>query len=366
MSLIAFAPFALSALEYVNPVFEPALHSGPPYAKKLQVRLPFRGAEYTLELQLNDDLFAPGWRLEQHDGDGNLVRNVTDPTRFMCHYHGSVRGDNSSSVTLSTCTEIGLHGYLHLASQDLTIGLRTMSMLGSSSPQHVVFELDDEDFGTQAVAEEVAAPFDDAPLQLQGLPSSTKYVNREGFVSDEYRMKDFKSSNAEAADTQANLNTANKMYSKTNWGSGNTIHHQIKIQQQTPSGWKKHSKPYSKPKDAGEPFHSYCTSQLHSKGATGCTLLNGKEGAWPGGAIGESCVGCMCGQSPTSNLKMKASASYGPLLFAHEWGHRFSFKHIQDDNSCIMYPSASSGDKHFCKPSIDLWNTNRGKFTCLL
>jgi hypothetical protein len=270
-----------------------------------------------------------------------------------------VRGDNSSFVTLSTCNELGLQGHLHLASQGLTIGLRTMNMLGSSSQQHIAFELDEEEQGISApVEDETASIGTDSPL-LQ-LPSNAQYTNKEGLVSDEYRMKQYSSSNAEAQNTQAGVNYANKLYAAANWGSGNKIKHTIKLQQQTPSGWPKHSKPYTSPKDAGSPFRNYCQSHLLSKGATGCTLINGKEGAWSGSIAAQSTEGSMCGSQSATWLKTKADLNGD--IFAHEWGHRFGFNHIKD-NTCVMNPSRckKNGPCKFCSASIDAWNKNRGK-----
>jgi len=328
------------------------------YPEKLSLDVSFGDTKYTLDLVVNRELFADGWALEEYSEDGSLRRRVTDPAEFMCHYTGTIRGDNTSLAAFTRCGNLEWSGHVHITSQSRVLQLRQE---GEQVVAFVAKETGDEiDAGALA-----SVNLEDSPTitKPQGLPSNVQYVNEEGFVSDEYRMNQFGGdSNAEAKSTQAAVNGANQLYAAAKWEHGNSIFNKIKLQQHSPPGWPKHSKPYNKPKDAGDKFREYCKTELIGKyKVTGCSLINGKAGAWHGGIAGESVEQGMCGNSATSNLKVPGPA-ISPVLFAHEWGHRYGFVHINGaaGKGCVMYPMMQK-QVHFCANSIQLWEQHRGK-----
>lgn len=335
-----------------------------PYPEKISLNVSVGETQHTLDLKVNHELFADGWSLEEYDEDGTLRRRVTDPSEFMCHYTGIIRGDYSSFAAFTRCDNLEWSGHMYVASQNRLLGLRQEGgQLVAFVPNVTKDNVNDDDV-------DITAELSDALTiaEPQDLPSNVHYVNQEGLVSDEYRMKQFSNSDAEAKSTQAAVNGANQLYANAKWQHGNTITNKIKVQQQVPAGWPKHGTPYSKPKDAGDKFHQYCKDELIGKHkVTGCSLLNGKAGAWTGAILAESVEQGMCGNSATSNFRIP-KATINPVEFAHEWGHRFGFVHIKGSagKGCIMYPMIQK-QAHFCPESIQLWEQHRSKTgACLL
>jgi hypothetical protein len=340
----------------------PFVRAGP-YPEKLSLAVSVGEKQRTLDLKVNHQLFADGWALEEYGEDGTLRRRVTNPSEFMCHYTGMIRGDTSSFAAFTRCDNLEWSGHVYVASQNRLFGLRQEGeQLVGFVPNVTEDNVDDD--------EDMIAGLRDALsiAEPQNLPSNAHYVNQEGLVSDEYRMKQFSNSDAEAKSTQAAVNSANQLYANAKWEHGNTITNKIKVQQQVPPGWPKHSTPYSKPKDSGEKFRQYCKDELIGKNkVTGCSLLNGKAGAWTGAILAESVEQGMCGNSATSNFRIP-EATINPVEFAHEWGHRYGFEHIKGSagKGCIMFPAIQK-QARFCPESIQLWEQNRGKTgACLL
>jgi hypothetical protein len=189
------------------------------YPESLKVAVPYRGKQLEMDLQVNLDLFDEHWALEEYAANGSLLRRVTDTTGFSCHYLGQVTGCPGSFVAASFCDELGLMASIDLPEEDQTVGLlvrkTTTAEISITAEDHLVF------------VSYVGEVDMDAPLDARA--AGGKYVNKEAIVSDEYRVKDAGGSNAEAKSTQASVNQANKFYSNTNWGNGNSITNKIAL-----------------------------------------------------------------------------------------------------------------------------------------
>jgi hypothetical protein len=335
------------------------------YPESLMVVLPYRGKELEIDLRANLDLFDENWALEEYALNGTLLRRVTDRSGFSCHYLGEVTGYPGSVVAASFCDGLGLSASIDLQEEHQTIGLlvRKTAEIPIAGGDHSVRTIYTDEVDRNAPPD---ARF-----------GGGTYVNKEAIISDEYRVKDAGGSNAEAKSTQASVNQANKFYTSTNWGNGVSIANKIALQQQTPPNWPKHNKPYPTSGTAGKPFRSYFAAHLKGNhGATGGSLINGYSGAWPGSHIGESCTGCVCGNSATANFRAAKPSANGDDVFslgmamAHEWGHRLGMNHDKDHSACFamnVHGCHQKNTKQFFSPaSISAFNQNKGKMGCLL
>ncbi|KAI1898386.1 hypothetical protein AGOR_G00071780 [Albula goreensis] len=83
------------------------------YPLQAEVRITAEGRELVLQLQRNEQLFAPGFQEIWYSPNG--LRHTSSPPRAEnCFYHGEVQGDRTSSVAVSTCE--GLKGMITINS----------------------------------------------------------------------------------------------------------------------------------------------------------------------------------------------------------------------------------------------------------
>ncbi|KAJ8254698.1 hypothetical protein GJAV_G00196180 [Gymnothorax javanicus] len=79
----------------------------------VEVGITAEGKELILQLERNEQLFAPGFKETWYSPSG--VRHTSSPPRpENCFYHGAVRGNEDSSVAISTC--LGLRGMITVSS----------------------------------------------------------------------------------------------------------------------------------------------------------------------------------------------------------------------------------------------------------
>nr|XP_032806862.1 disintegrin and metalloproteinase domain-containing protein 22 isoform X3 [Petromyzon marinus] len=101
--------------------------------------VPAFGSSFTLDLQLNHDLLALGYRERHFDEDGKPVEKQGGE---LCHYHGKLRGISDSFVAVSTCH--GLHGMFHDGNHTYLIEPAGLADAQEAQP-HIVYRGSDQD-----------------------------------------------------------------------------------------------------------------------------------------------------------------------------------------------------------------------------
>jgi hypothetical protein len=361
------APADINAFEVFKPVVRSQMYDSlnSKYASRLEIEVTFKGEHHILDLDVNRGLFSSDWSLVTYDSTGAVVRNETDPASFMCHYVGTVQGQDDAMAVASFCDDIGLQGRVHWPSRSLAFTFQRLH-----GDDHIVFdEMDvfpDEDgIDEEEFADEVIALSVKSELDVDG----GTYTNHEALLSDQWRMNEFSSSNAEAQNSQAMVNTGNSYYKATSFGD--TIVSKIKSHIQNPPDWGRHTGVIDV-KTALQSTKDYFQKKVKNQGATGATGMFGKEKAWSGAVKGRSYGSSMCGGSASSILKLDANdnSKKQAAFWAHELGHRISFNHDDKlDNNCwVMHSSGckeSVAEFKFSSQSIGEWKSNRGKFGCL-
>ncbi|XP_021096262.1 disintegrin and metalloproteinase domain-containing protein 19 isoform X4 [Heterocephalus glaber] len=99
---------------------------------KAELRVMAEGRELILDLEKNEQIFAPGYTETHYTPNGNS-QTTTLKSEDHCFYHGTVRKTERSSVTLSTCR--GIRGLITVSSNLSYI----IEPLPDSESQHLIY-----------------------------------------------------------------------------------------------------------------------------------------------------------------------------------------------------------------------------------
>ncbi|PNI72197.1 ADAM19 isoform 1 [Pan troglodytes] len=99
---------------------------------KAELRVMAEGRELILDLEKNEQLFAPSYTETHYTSSGN-PQTTTRKSEDHCFYHGTVRETELSSVTLSTCR--GIRGLITVSSNLSYV----IEPLPDSKGQHLIY-----------------------------------------------------------------------------------------------------------------------------------------------------------------------------------------------------------------------------------
>jgi len=324
---------------------------------------PHDQAEVLLDLERNRELLSVDWELSYFDDQGE--HTISDQQPFACHYHGTVRGEHSSTVAASLCDELGMKAVINLPKLVIEVlHGQPVSSNKSIGDSHVVYNA--------AAIQEPALTSDDGPLYSSfAEKSGNDTARRESvagtaavyLVSDQSRMSSFASPTAEAKDAQSLYNGAQTKYKNTKWKNGDALV-VVRKQEQNPKGWKQPTE--SNVCDSLKDLAAY-KKKVYADGAVMTGLTNHKCNHWGG----LSFVGAMCGPEGASMIAgIKPFAGYHECI-AHENGHVFGLIHCEQsgcnpaEKPCVMDAHGGLKCQHFCDTSITKMSQVLPKHTCL-
>ncbi|XP_066277563.1 disintegrin and metalloproteinase domain-containing protein 12-like isoform X2 [Branchiostoma lanceolatum] len=297
----------------------------------------------TLDVRLNRNLFGKHYFEKYYLSDGTPV--VEWPSQQNhCHYHGTVRGEEGSTVALSTCN--GISGVIHLANETFYI-----EPLQNSTEQHIMYRTTDINMprrfcGHDSVPDPIEIDFatekkrvENARMRRQVMESrtETKYVELI-MVADNMEYQKYDSNRQAVLDRlQEAANIADSIYKTINmrvalmgievWTSGNPIDITAVASETMYKflDWRQDNLLPDNPDNDN--------AQL----ITGITFQGSTVGMAPLSSM------CSAGRSGGVDEDHGVHAAAVASTMAHEMGHNLGMNHDTSDRGCACSASYQEG-----------------------
>ncbi|XP_007653484.2 disintegrin and metalloproteinase domain-containing protein 19 [Ornithorhynchus anatinus] len=317
----------------------PGSSVGDKYSLKAELRVTAEGKDLILDLEKNEYLFAPGYT-ETHYSESGAPQTSTLKNRDRCFYHGTVRGMEQSSVTLSTCQ--GIRGLI-VVSHNLSY---IMEPLPGDQERHLIYRLEHLKFpqGTCRQVHSTSAAMDWLTHFTSQAKAGHGRVKREDLQSMKYVELYLVADYAEFQKNQRSLeattyklmeiaNHVDKFYRSLN----------IRIALVGLEVWTHGDKcnvsenPYS----TLWSFLSWRRKLLTQKNHDNAQLITGMS--FRGTTIGLAPLMAMCSvyQSGGVNMDHSENAIGVAATMAHEMGHNFGMSH--DSTGCCSASAEEGG-----------------------
>ncbi|XP_027697692.1 disintegrin and metalloproteinase domain-containing protein 19 [Vombatus ursinus] len=325
--------------ELIKPQWRTEGPEGEKHPLKAELRITAEGKDLILDLEKNEYLFAPGFTEIQYTPSGN--RQVT-PLKGEddCFYHGKVRREEQSSVTLSTCR--GIRGLI-VVSSNLSY---LIEPLPDGQGQHLIYRSEHLKLPAGSCGYEHSQP-NATDWVLQFTNQTRKHqrrVRREDLQSMKYvelylvaDYEEFQKNRRDQVATKHKLmeiaNYVDKFYRSLNirialvglevWTHGNMC--------------EVSENPYS----TLWSFLSWRRKLLVQKNHDNAQLITGMS--FHGTTIGLAPLMAMCSvyQSGGVNMDHSENAIGVAATMAHEMGHNFGMSH--DSADCCSASAADGG-----------------------
>ncbi|XP_054024406.1 disintegrin and metalloproteinase domain-containing protein 19 [Dryobates pubescens] len=308
-----------------------------PFRAELTVKA--EGQELILELEKNGNLFTPGYT-ETHYSQTGQTQTIPLAHTEHCFYHGVVRGQEHSSVMLSTCR--GLRGLIMLNSNSSYI----LEPAPDSPDQHLIYRLDNLRLqggacgyqGTGDAAEDWLRDF------TTGMKPPHQRVKRETLQATKYVELLLVADYAEFQKHHFNIEaTRLKLLEAANYVDKFYRSLNIRIALvglEIWSNWNKcdvSENPYSTLKS----FLAWSSKERAYRKHDNAQLITGVP--FQGTTVGLAPVMAMCSdfQSGGVNMDHSDNAIGVAATIAHEMGHNFGMNH--DSAGCCTTPAADGG-----------------------